>query len=248
MVRAVIIDDNHFDLILLQNLLAEIWPELKVCAVCGTVAESIAAIKTHAPQLVFLDTELRNSEKSFDLLDQFPNRDFEIIFVTMHGHHAKLACTYLPIAFLEKQVKKDDLITLMQRFTAQRNGLTPAQVIALMKENEMKVISIPTADGFATVALRNIIYLEAGGNCTILHINSDDKQIVVSLTLGEMEKKLGKTIFFRIHNSYTINCNHVKKYKRGSGGVVTMSNNKELDVSRKRKDDFLRRWERGLYL
>jgi two-component system LytT family response regulator len=46
--------------------------------------------------------------------------------------------------------------------------------------------------------------------------------------------------FYRVHNVHLINLNYVRKYVRGDGGKAIMENGDEIDVSRRRKDEFLR--------
>ena len=62
---------------------------------------------------------------------------------------------------------------------------------------------------------------------------------MVSKPLGDFEERLYKHAFFRVHNSHIINLHEVKKYVRGEGGHVVMSNDAVVPVSRSRKDDFL---------
>jgi two-component system LytT family response regulator len=45
----------------------------------------------------------------------------------------------------------------------------------------------------------------------------------------------------RVHNSHLINLNHVKKYTKGEGGIITMVDGSEVDVSRRKKNEFLKR-------
>ncbi len=47
--------------------------------------------------------------------------------------------------------------------------------------------------------------------------------------------------FIRIHKSYLVNLLHVKEYIRGEGGSVILSDNREVAVSRRKKDYFLSR-------
>lgn len=70
---------------------------------------------------------------------------------------------------------------------------------------------------------------------------TDNKRYVVSRTLKEYDDLLGEQNFYRIHHSYLINLNGVKKYVRGEGGYVVMNNDKPLDVSKRRKEGFLSR-------
>ncbi len=47
--------------------------------------------------------------------------------------------------------------------------------------------------------------------------------------------------FFRVHRSHLVNLQHVKKYIKGEGGYVVMSDNSQVEVSRRNKIDFLER-------
>lgn len=63
--------------------------------------------------------------------------------------------------------------------------------------------------------------------------------ILSSRTLGDFESLLDVYGFFRIHKSYLINLKHLKKYLRGEGGQVVMTDGSTLDVSRRKKDELL---------
>jgi two-component system LytT family response regulator len=45
--------------------------------------------------------------------------------------------------------------------------------------------------------------------------------------------------FIRIHKSHLINTVHLKKYIRGEGGQVILSDGSTLDVARRKKDELL---------
>jgi two-component system LytT family response regulator len=61
----------------------------------------------------------------------------------------------------------------------------------------------------------------------------------VSRTLKEFEDMLPPEIFIRIHHSTIINKNYVEKYIRGEGGQVLMQDGKVLDVSKRKKAEFI---------
>ena len=86
--------------------------------------------------------------------------------------------------------------------------------------------------------LSNIIYCEASGPYTHVYLN-DGNKLVSSKALGEFEAQLSGSKFFRIHHHYLINLNRVKEFQRHDGGYVIMENNKELEVSQRRRKDFL---------
>jgi two-component system LytT family response regulator len=63
--------------------------------------------------------------------------------------------------------------------------------------------------------------------------------LVVSKSLGDFEKVLDPQKFVRIHNSYIVNVNEIKKYIRGDGGIVELLGGIQLPVSRINKPKLL---------
>ena len=88
------------------------------------------------------------------------------------------------------------------------------------------------------VELSDIIYCEAENTYTSIHFK-DGKKILASRPLMDYEMMLQDTLFFRIHKSFLINMKHIKEYQKGEGGFVTMTNGKQLEVSRRKKESFV---------
>jgi two-component system LytT family response regulator len=99
-------------------------------------------------------------------------------------------------------------------------------------------IALPTNDGLTFKTVNDIIHCVADGNYTRIHF-TDKSELLLSKTLGDVEELLSDYNFFRIHHSSLINLKQVKKYIRGEGGEVIMSNGQNLAVARTRKADFL---------
>ncbi|WP_373516917.1 LytR/AlgR family response regulator transcription factor, partial [Pricia sp.] len=62
---------------------------------------------------------------------------------------------------------------------------------------------------------------------------------VISKNLKDFENLLSGSGFCRVHNSHLINLSHVKKYIKGDGGYVILTDDHHVDISRRRKDAFL---------
>ena len=86
--------------------------------------------------------------------------------------------------------------------------------------------------------LEEIVYCEAERSYTVFHL-TNGKTVTVSKPLLDYDHLLRDTSFLRIHKSFLINLHHVKEYQRGEGGMVIMSNNAEIEVSRRKKEVFL---------
>ncbi len=84
-----------------------------------------------------------------------------------------------------------------------------------------------------------IIFLKAEGNYTEIHLVDGQKKVLCK-TLKEVASSFKNNHFFyRIHNSYFININHIKEYQKSYGGRLIMSNEKSVNISRAKKEDFL---------
>ncbi|HRH61545.1 MAG TPA: response regulator, partial [Chitinophagaceae bacterium] len=104
--KVIVIDDDAFILASMKDILENYFPELQLCALCRNAVEGMEAIRTHQPQIVFLDIEMPGIS-GFDMLQQLPAISFETIFITAHGYYAIKAIRYSALDFLLKSVNVD---------------------------------------------------------------------------------------------------------------------------------------------
>ncbi|MHA4808977.1 LytR/AlgR family response regulator transcription factor [Flavitalea flava] len=109
---------------------------------------------------------------------------------------------------------------------------------SILKKQIDNKICLPTQKGFTIVKLEEIVYCQASRSYTVFHF-ANNKQIIISKPLFDFDSILSGNIFLRIHKSFLINLTHVKEYIRGEGGSVIMTNNMEIEVSRRKKEVFL---------
>ena len=64
-------------------------------------------------------------------------------------------------------------------------------------------------------------------------------QLIASKGLIEYENLLSPHSFLRVHQSSLINIHHIKRYIKGDGGQLIMSDDKEIEVSRRKKEELL---------
>jgi two-component system, LytTR family, response regulator len=244
MIRVIIIDDELKSCQNLEKLLQEFCDNVEVMALCQSVDAGIEAIHKHKPDLVFLDVQMKG-ETGFDLLSKIDRVNFEIVFATAYSEYAIKAFRFSAIDYLLKPIDIDDLRAAVGKVGQKKNSndITGRieQLIANLKPStpQQYKLAIPSSDGLVFVMISDILYCEASGNYTTFYI-ADQKKYIVSRTLKEYEEMLTDSNFVRIHNSYVVNINAIKKYIRGDGGQVVMSNNTVLDVSKRKKEAFLK--------
>ena len=94
------------------------------------------------------------------------------------------------------------------------------------------------------VPLDSIISCASEGNYTIVFLKNN-KKVIVSRILKEIEEMLEDHPFARVHNSYIVNINEIEKYIKGEGGYLIMSDGSSVDVSRSRKEILLKKLSSG---
>ena len=146
------------------------------------------------------------------------------------------------IDYLLKPIDVVDLTNAVDK-VSKKTGADLAQYenyirnIRVNNLDNMKM-AISSIDGLVFIHVNQIIYCKAEKGYTVFY-NTNGTRIVSTKNMKHFEEVLTEHHFFRIHNSYLINLKEIKKYNKGDGGIVMMSNNVELDVSKRRKMAFL---------
>lgn len=246
MIRTILVDDEPRGLNTLKKLLQEYSPELKIIAECADADSAKEKIELLEPQLVFLDISLPG-KSSFDLLADLEKINFEIIFVTAHNQYTLQAFHFSAVDYLVKPIDEDLLAAAVKRAVKKISAAAVNTNITTLLHNiqkpqpgqEMK-LCIPSLKGFQVVELKEILFCEASGSYTNFYfVNSSS--ICSAKPIYEYEELLSDAGFVRIHKSYLVNLLHIKEYVRGEGGSVILSNSKEVEVSRRKKEIFLSR-------
>jgi two-component system, LytTR family, response regulator len=241
MLNVVIVDDEFKSREVLKEMLKMYCPDVHVSATAHDVKSSLEAIREFSPDLIFLDIELEQ-ETGFDLLEQAAPIDFKVVFTTAYTHYAINAIKASAIDYLVKPVNPEELKSAVSKALEQKKAHSLKdqmdKLFATLKEPSKQKIGLPTKDGLIFILIEEIIACEADGTYTCIHLNNSSK-ILVSKSLKDYEVSLAPYNFLRVHNSYLINMNEVKRYFRGDGGYVIMSNDLKIDVSKRRKEIFL---------
>lgn len=108
MVKIVIVDDEAVVFDVLKDMLQKIDNQLKVVGTATSKQDAIEVIKDLNPDLVFVDINMPQGS-GLELLDVFPVRSFETVFITGYASLEPLAKKYGHIGFVEKPIELDAL-------------------------------------------------------------------------------------------------------------------------------------------
>ena len=247
--NTILIDDEEGGRTVLKSLLNKYHPKINVVAQAANGIEGAEQIKIHQPDFVFLDVDMPLCD-GFEMLNKMDNIDFEIVFTTAYNEYAIKAFKYSAFDFLLKPVVLEELnatiYRLQNKLTNRKNSDQVKDLLKILKGNQqgIKKIAINSHEGFEIIDTDNIILLEAEGSYTRFYLKNNS-QYLSSNGIGEYEDLLDANLFIRIHKSFIININEVKKYIKGDGGSVILSNEKEAFVSKRKKEFFLSMFKKG---
>jgi two-component system LytT family response regulator len=241
-INAVIVDDDEFCCFQLQDLIKKYSLGINILAVCNSGAEGLIKIAELKPDLIFLDVEMPGMN-GFEMIRKLPAGNSEIIFTTSHDHYAIRAIRFSALDYLVKPIDPNVLQEAISRLKDKLNTKPttesrPLEIMGIPAEKKLNNLAVPTMEGLLFIGLQDIVRCESDDKYTKI-FTVDKKMIMASRTMGDFETILEPHGFFRIHKSYLINLKHLKKYLRGDGGQVVMTDGSTLDVSRRKKDELM---------
>ncbi|MBO9155036.1 LytR/AlgR family response regulator transcription factor [Chitinophaga sp. GCM10012297] len=246
-IKAIIVDDEQHCIDALRAMLQKKCPEVSILAGVNSVKEARQLIDELQPDLVFLDVEMPH-QNGFELLKQYDRISFDVIFTTAYEQYALKAIKFNALDYLLKPFSVQELQEALRKFQERRSqkqdtAIAPLEVfLQNMKtlQQTNKKIALPTINGLVFMPVQNIVRCESTGNYTKIFF-TDKKQLLVSKPLKEFEELLTDVDFFRVHNSHLINLQQMESYLQGEGGFALMSDGTQVEVSRRRKAEFLKK-------
>jgi two-component system LytT family response regulator len=241
MISCILIDDEKKCITTLELLIKMHCPGLQILATCESAAEGIKAINQLQPDVVFLDIEMPKMN-GFDMLEQFDKIFFNVVFTTAYNQFAIKAFKYSALNYLLKPIDPDDLKETMTRLENSKASPLKEQFEILLKNikqagNKPQRIALSTGDGLMFVNTKEIIYCQSESNYTYVFLANGEK-FLLARPLKEFEDTLSADNFFRIHNSYLVNLDQIKKFVRGDGGYVIMNDGAQITIARARREEF----------
>lgn len=237
--RAILVEDEPSGMENLRWKLENHCPGVEIVAECLNGADAISNIRMHLPDILFLDI-LLGDMTGFDVLKAIKHPSFELIFTTSYDEYAIEAIKNSALDYLVKPIQVDELQEAVAKVRRKQIQTPGFQSNITARPSQSKRFSFPISTGQQFIDIQEITYAEANDNVALIHLR-DKQSIKLTKGLSWVEEELTDHEFCRIHNSYLINLNQIQEYIRNDGGYVIMSDGKAISISRRRKDDFLRR-------
>lgn len=229
MKKVLIADDEKAGRQLIKEYLQG-FPELILISEVNNGVDAVKEINKFKPDLVFLDIQMPGFT-GFEVLtrlEEIPN----IIFSTAYDKYALQAFEVHAIDYLLKPYTKERFTKAIEKLkqTTER-VVSLTQSLLMDKTDYPERVLVEKKDKLITIAVADIIWIEAYGDYSKLHTAED--VLVSNYGISALEEKLNPKSFLRVHRSSLINLNKVKElHKYGKSYDITMENNEIVRVSR----------------
>lgn len=250
-IRALLVDDEPLALRKLRRLLAG-ERDVQIIAECCEGREAAAAIREHAPDLVFLDIQIPELD-GFEVLDTLDREELPVVvFVTAYDEYALRAFDAHALDYLLKPVARERFRETLERARGRVRerraaGVIDDRLIALHAERQtgpaparyLTRIAVKTAGRAYFVRAEEIDWIEAADNYARLHAAGTSH--LVRETLRTLEAKLDPQVFLRVHRSAIVNVDAIRELQPWFHGdhVIILRSGARLTCSR-RYDERLR--------
>ena len=250
MIKALIIDDEKVSAELLVIKLKKLAPDIFITNIFSSGVAALEAMEAEEPDVIFLDIEMPGMD-GISMAKKMDAENTEIIFTTAYNQYAIEAVRLKALDYLLKPIGEKDLNLALLRLREKIIEKEKIKVTHSLESLFLKMqaldthynkIAIATIEGILFIPVKEIIRVESLNNYSKLYMLGG-KNVVVTKTLKLMEEMLAPYRFFRTHKSHLINLEYIAKYKKGVGGTIVMADGSEVDVSRQRRQDFMKVFE-----
>jgi two-component system LytT family response regulator len=239
--KVFIVEDEVHSRKTLINFLTKYHKQCTVVGSAETVSEAIKKIVEVKPELLFLDIDLPDGN-GFEILNHLSQPWPAVIFVTAYNQYAVKAFQVSAIDYLLKPVDPELLKKAIDKVsditTSQSDNVKRSEAFSSNTGSKLNKLALPTLNGIHLVKIDEVIRIEADGNYSKIFLENGEN-ILVSKSLKTFDTWLEGLSFFRVHHSHIINLNFLHKYIKGEGGTAILENGDEIEVSRRRKEEFV---------
>lgn len=224
---AIIIDDEKLARDIIKNYLSE-QEDIEILGEFEDGFSGLKAINELKPEIVFLDIQMPKLS-GFEVLEMVDS-DLKIIFTTAFDNYAIKAFEYSATDYLLKPFSKDRFNKALKKIinTSSTHEIEKLKNNALSNCEQLNRIVVKDGDTISIIDCDDIYYIEA--NDDYVFIYTKETKYIKYARMKEYEKLLDPAKFLRIHRSYIVQINKIKKIFQHQR--IELDNGAEIIVSR----------------
>lgn len=238
-VTALIVDDEPVARSGLRAMLRDFeWID-----VVGESADGLSAVKaieSLSPEIVFLDVQMPGLFGT-DVLRRIEKKPY-VIFTTAFSEHAVTAFELGAVDYLLKPFGPSRLASAMERVRSalgEPASVDPVERLSgAIAGGPISRLFVRAGGTLVPVPVEKIIRFEADGDYIVAYVTGGARHML-HLSLSRLEGRLDSAKFSRVHRTHIVNLEHVRAFKRDSGGNLEaeLSDGSRVAVSRARAQE-----------
>lgn len=234
MLKALLVDDEVAAIRSLELLLSQFCKEVEVIGTANSGDDALSLVIRHKPDLIFLDIEMPRGS-GFDFIEKCPDRDFEIIFITAYDNYALKAFRYSAIDYILKPIDIDELVKAVDKVAQlRRANINSKNKYYALFENLKAIIPnkmvVKVNQNFEYIDLPEVLYFESSNDKITVHFLNQRIQYIDD-NLNAIDKQLDDKNFFKTHNNYIVNVEHIKRIPKGNQQYIELVNGQEIPMN-----------------
>jgi two-component system LytT family response regulator len=243
LIRVLLVDDESLAREMLREMLQD-DPQVTIVGESCNGHEALEAIRTHSPDLIFLDVQMPELG-GFEVLEALGKDIPQVIFVTAYDQYAVRAFEVHALDYLLKPFDQERFDISWQRARTQilrdRDGGTDQRILALLQEMKagnkyLERLVIKASGRIYFLETSEIDWIEAEGNYVSVH--SGKKSHLLRETISSLEAQLDPKKFLRIHRSSIVRIDRIQELQPWFHGEyrIILQNGTQLTLSRNYRD------------
>lgn len=242
LLKVMIIDSEANSSAIIKNYLSDFDFEIQIINNVPSPDWLISELKTNKPDIIFFDVQFYIFH-ILDSIDYILLKNMQLLFVSSDEKLAWKAIQYNATDFILKPLKIESIALAINKATKNiQNQRYIEKKLKIDNQNikidsDIEYLAIASLDKIDIIKKKNIEYCVAEGRYTTFLID-DGKKFTACKNLGDYEDTLGLVDFFRVHNSYIVNVNHISKIIKKDGYSIELLSGNIIPVAKRRIEDF----------
>ena len=206
LISCIIVDDEPLAVKLLESFVTK-TPDLRLLGSFTDSVEAINAVKEQKPDLLFLDIQMPDLN-GMELAHMIPPTT-RVIFTTAFKEYAFESYEVSALDFLLKPIRYNKFLAAVEK-AKQWYEREPADD----DEKKSKSLFIRVDGELRNVTIDNITYVSGMKDYVMFYLDGESKPLITHLTMKAVEAMLPTDKFLRVHRSYIIAVDKIKKIDR----------------------------------
>ena len=212
----IIVDDEPLAVRLLESYV-EKTPHLMLMASYTDSINALNAVKEQKPNLLFLDVQMPNMD-GLELAHSL-SADTRVIFTTAFKEYAFESYEVNALDFLLKPIRYPKFLAAVEKAfqwfeLSGKETVKSEQTAPVVPASNPSTLFVRVDGEWRNIPISQITYVNGMKDYVLFYLDGEKKPLISHLTMKAVEEMLPSDKFLRVHRSYIVAVDKIKKVDR----------------------------------